>query len=158
MDIVYNKGFSKVVILDNRTTGMTGHQENPSTGRTLKGEETNEIDIEAFVKAIGIKNFAVVDPYRPKEAMKIIKEELSKDGPGVIMTKKPCALLKSVKANKPFVIDNSVCKKCGMCLKIGCPAILNKETGPEINPAMCVGCSLCKSLCAFGAISGEGGY
>lgn len=156
IDTVYNKGNTTTIILDNSITGMTGHQENPSTGYTLKGEPTYSIDFEELGKAIGIKRIKVVDAYDIHTLEKVIKEEVNAEEPSLIITKRPCILLKRIKMiNKPLYIKNNACKKCKACLKIGCPAISFKDNEIIINQILCVGCELCTKVCKFDAIGGE---
>ncbi len=152
IDIVYNKGINTVMILDNSITGMTGHQDNPTTGKTLKGEKTREVDLELLGKAVGIDRIAIVDPFDLKGTEKVIKEELAAEEPSLIIVQRPCALLKSVKFPGPIAIDRDKCKKCRMCMKLGCPAIVDKGGSIEIDATQCVGCGLCRGVCAFGAI------
>ena len=156
IDIVYNKGISTVLILDNRTTGMTGHQHNPATGFTLKGEPTKEIDFIKLCEAIGVERVVEADPFDIKTFEKVLKEELSCDEPSVIVAKRPCALLKGVKYEGPRRIDSDKCKNCKACMLIGCPAIIDSDGRIEINEALCVGCMLCTKVCNFGAISKAG--
>ena len=157
IDIAYNKTDSKVIILDNSITGMTGHQQNPTTGLTLKNEPTQSVNLEELVKAVGIKNVVVVDPYNLTECYDLIKAELAKEGPSVIISRRPCALLKSVKAKPAFYIDKEKCKKCGACMQIGCPAISKSEDGVFcVDQNQCVGCGQCSHMCKFDAIK-EGG-
>lgn len=153
INMVYNKGTGTVMILDNSTTGMTGHQDHAATGKTLMGEETYAIDIPALVKSIGIKNVHIVNAFDVVELEKTIKEEVAKDEISVIITKSPCVLLSKKKVEKQYRIETDVCKKCGACMRPGCPAITKKSDGRiEINDTMCNGCGLCNSLCKFGAI------
>jgi indolepyruvate ferredoxin oxidoreductase, alpha subunit len=151
IDAVYNKGRSTIIILDNSTTGMTGHQDNPATGRTLKGEEAPKLDFEALAKAIGVKSVRTADAYDLKTIEKVIREEVAKDEVSVIIVRRPCALLCKIKTN-PYSINEN-CKKCYSCLRIGCPAIEKGENEVRINPELCVGCGVCEGLCAFGAIA-----
>lgn len=154
VDIVYNKGVSTVIIADNSITGMTGHQHNPATGRTLKNEITYAVDIPALCKAIGVPNVVTVDAYDMKAVEKALKEETAKEEPSVIITKAPCKLIIKEKwAN--FDINDETCIKCGMCLKLGCPAICKGEESISINTALCAGCGLCASVCPKQAISKE---
>ena len=156
IDIAYNKGISTVIILDNSITGMTGHQQNPTTGKTLKGDIVEKVSIEKICEAAGVKRIRVVDPFDMKETERVIKEELAAEEPSVIITRRPCALLKYVKHEKPLIVDRDKCKSCKMCLKIGCPAISIQDGKASIDETLCVGCNLCKSLCPFDAIqSGE---
>lgn len=152
IDVVYNKGNSTVIILDNSITGMTGHQHNPTTGYTIKGEKTKQVDLEKLAYAIGIERVRIADPFDLKEFEKVLKEEIASDEPSVIISQRPCALLKSVNYGKPFRINTEKCTKCKRCLSIGCPAIEDKGDCIEINEALCNGCELCTKLCAFKAI------
>jgi len=152
--LVYNKATGTVLILDNRTTGMTGHQEHAATGKTLKGEDTNAIDLEVLCKAVGVKNVLTIDAFDIKSLEKAIKESVNGDELTVIIAKAPCALLKGQKFPFKCVCDTEKCKKCGMCLKIGCPAITKQADGTvKIDESMCNGCGLCKSYCKFDAIN-----
>lgn len=153
MNMVYNKGTGTVMILDNSTTGMTGHQDHAATGKTLQGEPTYAIDIYALCKAMGIENVEIVDAFDVVTLEQVIKREVEKDEISVIIAKAPCALLNKGPVKKQFVVDPDVCKKCGVCMKPGCPAITKKEDGTAlINDTMCNGCGLCDTLCKFGAI------
>lgn len=151
-NIAYNKGISTVIILDNRITGMTGHQQNPCTGLTIKGEDTVATNLPLLCKALGINRVAEVDPFDLKEVEAIIREELKVDEPSVIIAKRPCALLKSVKPKPSLNVNKDKCTKCKMCMKIGCPAITIEENSAKIDATLCVGCDLCKKVCHFGAI------
>ncbi|HOP10655.1 MAG TPA: indolepyruvate ferredoxin oxidoreductase subunit alpha [Oscillospiraceae bacterium] len=151
-DIAYNKGISTVLILDNRITGMTGHQPNPLTGRTIKGEPTVEADLELLCKAFGIKRVRTVDPFDLEGCKTALTEELAAAEPSVIIVRRPCVLLKEVKLLPPVKILPDKCKKCKACLKLGCPAIVNGPDGPYIDQTLCTGCGLCKSVCKFDAI------
>ena len=151
IDIAYNGSNSTVIILDNSITGMTGHQQNPTTGFNIKGDPAGKIDLEALCKAIGIKRVRVVDPYDLKECNTVILEELSIKEPSVIISRRPCALLKTVKHNHPIRVNPSKCKACRACMKIGCPAISFKEGKAHIDATLCVGCGVCEQLCAFRA-------
>ena len=152
VDIVYNKSVSTVLILDNHITGMTGHQQNPCTGLTLKNEPTTAISIEAVCHGVGIKRVRTVDPYDLKACKEAIKEELAADEPSAIIVRRPCALLKTVKRNPPIKVDTDKCRGCKACMKIGCPAISFADGKAKIDSSLCNGCGLCKQLCAFGAI------
>ncbi len=153
INIAYNRTNSTVIILDNSITGMTGHQQNPSTGITLKGDATAAVSIEKLCEAIGINRVAVVDPYDLKALDKALTEELNANEPSVIISRRPCALLKTVKHNPPLTVDNDKCKGCKACMKLGCPAISFKDGKAVIDRTQCVGCGLCKDLCAFKAIN-----
>ena len=154
VDIVYNKGANTVIILDNSITGMTGHQDNPTTGKTIRGEETKQVNLITLCKGIGVEHVVVADPFNLKEFEKVVKEETERDEPSVIIAQRPCALLKSVKYTGHCKITDK-CKKCKLCLKIGCPAISWKDDHVEIDITQCNGCGLCENLCAFGAIVKE---
>ena len=154
INMVYNKSTATVLILDNRTTGMTGHQEHAATGKTLKGEDTYAINLEDLCKSIGVPNVLTVDAFDVITLEKTIKESVNSDILTVIIVKAPCALLKGQKFPYKCVADAEKCKKCGMCLKIGCPAINKNDDGTiTIDESMCNGCGLCLNYCKFGAIS-----
>lgn len=155
-NIAYNGGNSTVIILDNSITGMTGHQQNPTTGYNIKGDPATKISLEKVCEAVGINRVTVVDPYDLKLCDEVLKCELKVDEPSVIIARRPCVLLKSVKHNPPFEVINDKCKSCKACMKIGCPAISIKDNKAVIDKTLCVGCSLCMSMCAFGAISDGG--
>jgi indolepyruvate ferredoxin oxidoreductase alpha subunit len=157
IDVVYNQGNSTVIILDNSITGMTGHQHNPTTGYTIKGQPTRQVDLVQLAKAVGVDRVRMVDPFDVKEFEKVVKEETAVSGPSVIISRRPCALLKHVKFEGPRTINQQTCKKCKRCLQIGCPAIVDRGDRIEINPALCVGCMLCLQLCNFQAIEKAGG-
>jgi len=152
-NMVYNHGVSTVCILDNSITGMTGHQNNPTTGQDIKGNPATAIPLEDIVKGLGVKNVVVCDPYDLKKFEAVVKEETAKEEPSVIIARRPCALLKSVKPQPPLTVDRDKCKSCKMCMKIGCPAISMIDGKANIDKTLCVGCGLCKSLCGFGAIN-----
>ncbi len=152
IDITYNRGHSTVLVLDNSITGMTGHQQNPTTGLTLKNQPTPQVSIEKICEAAGVKRIRVVDPNELTELEAVLKEELAAEEPSVIITRRPCALLKQVKHNPPFWIDPERCKSCKMCMKIGCPAIHMENGKAVIDDTLCVGCDLCQRMCSFGAI------
>ena len=155
VDMVYNGASSTVMILDNSTTGMTGHQDHPATGKNVKGDIAFAIDIPALVKSIGVKNIRVVDPFDLKALEQVLKEETARDELSVIIAKRPCALLDRKTVKLPYTITDK-CKTCGVCLKLGCPAIEKTENGMKINETLCNGCGLCKDVCAFGAIEMAG--
>jgi indolepyruvate ferredoxin oxidoreductase, alpha subunit len=156
IDMVYNKGNGTVIILDNSITGMTGHQQNPTTGFTIKEEPTKQVDLVKLAKAVGIDRVKVVDPFDIVEFEKIVKEEIEASEPSVIISQRPCVLLKSVKIEGALRINMDKCKKCKMCLKIGCPAIVDKGDRVEVNEALCVGCRLCTKICKFDAYEKAG--
>ena len=161
IDAVYNKTPMVIVILDNRITAMTGHQENPGTGKTLMGEATPIIDVEKIVKAVGVKeeNIRVVDPYNLEQTENAVKDAYQATETFVIITKQPCALIKSVqkrRANMYCEVDQDKCKKCKSCMKTGCPAISFKDGHVVIDRNMCNGCTLCKQVCKFDAIKKVG--
>ncbi len=154
INMAYNKSTGTVIILDNRTTGMTGHQEHAATGKTLKGEETNAIDLAVLCRAVGVNKVIEVNAFDIVELEKIIKQSVNGNELTVIIAKAPCALLKGQKFTYKCVTDSSKCKRCGMCLKIGCPAITKQQDGiVKIDETMCNGCGLCINYCKFGAIS-----
>ncbi len=152
VNIAYNNSNSTVIILDNSITGMTGHQQNPTTGYNLKGDPASKIDLEALCRAVGINRVRVVDPYDLAECDAVIKEELAAEEPSVIISRRPCALLKYVKHNKPLVVDADKCKSCKMCMKIGCPAISMQNGKAVIDNTLCTGCGVCEQLCKFDAL------
>ena len=153
INLVYNKSTATVMILDNRTTGMTGHQDHAATGKTLKGEETYAINLAELCRSIGVKNVIEVNAFDTKELERIVKESTQSDELTVIITKAPCVLLKGQKFPNVCKSNPEACKKCGMCLKIGCPAITKNADGTiKIDQTMCNGCGLCKSYCKFNAI------
>ncbi len=152
IDIAYNNSASTVIILDNSITGMTGHQENPTTGKNIKGDPATAVDIVALAKAIGIKRVTIVDPYNLKETQEAIHKELEVDEPSLIISRRPCALLKYVKHNPPLKVNKDKCRGCKMCMKIGCPAISMADGKAVIDFTQCVGCSVCTQMCNFGAI------
>ncbi len=155
VDVVYNKGMSTIIIADNSTTGMTGHQQHPATGKTLKGEQAYAVDLEALCKAVGVPNVVVVDAYDMKAVEKALKEETVRDEPSVIITKAPCKLLIKEKWDT-YQICADNCLNCGLCAQLGCPALQKGETAVSINEALCAGCGLCESVCKKGAISKGG--
>ena len=152
VNIAYNNSNSTVIIVDNSITGMTGHQQNPTTGKNLKGDPAAAVNLEELCKAIGIKRVRVVDPYKLAETEAVIKEELAADEASVIISRRPCALLKYVKHNAPFKVEADKCVGCKMCMKLGCPAISMKDGKAVIDHTQCVGCGICKEQCKIGAI------
>ncbi len=152
VNISYNASNSTVIILDNSITGMTGHQQNPTTGYNIKGDPAAKINLEELCKAVGINRVRVVDPYNLNECDTAIKEELSVDEPSVIISRRPCALLKYVKHNKPLIVDADKCRSCKMCMKIGCPAISMENGKAKVDNTLCTGCGVCEQLCKFDAL------
>ena len=153
IDIAYNQSNSVVIILDNSITGMTGHQQNPTTGYNIKGDPTTAVDLEALCKAVGIKRVRVCDPYNLKEVESVLKEELAAEEPSVIISRRPCALLKYVKHKPSLVVDTEKCIGCKACLGIGCPAISVHGGKAAIDRTQCVGCGVCTTLCPKSAIT-----
>ena len=152
INIAYNESNSTVIILDNSITGMTGHQQNPTTGFNLKGDPCTKIDLETLCRSVGIKRVRVVDPYNLKQCDEAVKEELAADEPSVIISRRPCALLKYVKHNGPITADADKCIGCKSCMKIGCPAISIVEGKVKIDATLCTGCGVCGQLCKLGAL------
>ena len=150
--IAYNQSNSTVIVLDNSITGMTGHQQNPTTGKNLYGDPAGRVDLEALARAMGINRVRVVDPYNIAECEAAVREELEVAEPSLIISRRPCALLKEVKHNPPLVVDQDKCKSCKMCMKIGCPAISMKGGKAKIDATLCVGCGVCSQMCKFGAL------
>ena len=152
VNVAYNESNATVIILDNSITGMTGHQQNPTTGYNLKGDPATKIDLETLCHAIGIRRVRVVDPYNLAECNQAVQEELAADEPSVIISRRPCALLKTVKHSKPLFVEEDKCKECGMCMKIGCPAISMIGGKAKIDNTLCTGCGVCRQLCKFDAL------
>ena len=154
INIAYNESDSTVIILDNSITGMTGHQQNPTTGYNLKGDPCTKIDLESLCHAVGIKRVRVVDPYDMEICQAVIKEELAAKEPSVIISRRPCALLKYVKHPGPICSDPEKCKGCKACMNIGCPAISMVDGKAKIDATLWVGCGVCEQLCKFDALGG----
>ena len=150
-NIAYNQSNSTVIILDNSITGMTGHQQNPTTGYNIKGDPAGKIDLESLCRAMGIQRVRVVDPYNLAETEKAVREELAVDEPSVIISRRPCALLKYVKHNAPLKVNRDKCVGCKSCMRIGCPAISIKNGKAHVDNTLCVGCGVCEQLCRFNA-------
>jgi len=155
VNIAYNQSSSTVIILDNSITGMTGHQQNPTTGYNIKGDPAGKIDLEALCRSIGIRRVRVVDPYDLAQCDAALKEELAAEEPSVIISRRPCVLLKYVKAKKPLHVNPDTCRSCRMCMKFGCPAIAMHDGKAHVDPTLCVGCGVCQQVCPFGAFEEE---
>ena len=153
VNVAYNATNSTVIILDNSITGMTGHQQNPTTGYNIKGDPAAKVDLEALCRALGINRVRVVDPYDLAACETAIKEELAAEEPSVIISRRPCVLLKYVKHEPSLTVDADKCRSCKKCMKLGCPAISLKDGKAKIDTTLCVGCGVCKQLCAFDAIN-----
>ncbi|MBR7112004.1 MAG: indolepyruvate ferredoxin oxidoreductase subunit alpha [Clostridia bacterium] len=156
VNIAYNASNSTVIILDNSITGMTGHQQNPTTGYNIKGDPAAKVDLEALCRALGIGRVRVVDPYDLAACDAAIKEELAAEEPSVIISRRPCVLLKTVKTAPPLRVNEDKCKKCKRCATLGCPAISIKGGKASIDQTLCVGCEVCVALCKFDAIEKGG--
>jgi len=152
VNMAYNESNATVIIVDNSITGMTGHQQNPTTGFNLKGDPCAKIDLETLCKAVGIKRVRVIDPYNLAECDAVIKEELAANEPSVIISRRPCALLKYVKHKAPLSVDENKCVGCKSCMKIGCPAISIVDGKARVDNTLCVGCGVCEQLCKFDAL------
>lgn len=152
LDIAYNKGVSTIIVADNRTTAMTGHQDHPGTGRTLMGEETIAASIEDIGRACGIRRVRTIDPYDVELAVRVVGEEIAADEPSLIVSRAPCPLRERKRVGELRTIDPDACRQCGVCLRLGCPAIEGGDGPPRINPLLCSGCGICEQLCRFGAI------
>ena len=152
VNMAYNESCGTVIIVDNSITGMTGHQQNPTTGFNLKGDPAAKIDLETLCRAIGIRRVRVVDPYDLAACDAAIKEETAVNEPSVIISRRPCALLKYVKHNKPMIADNDKCVGCKACMKIGCPAISMVDGKAKIDNTLCTGCGVCAQLCKLDAL------
>ena len=155
IDIVYNKGNNTVIILDNSITGMTGHQDNPTTGKTIRGEATKQVDLEKLCRAVGVDRVRIEDPFDLKGFEAAVREETAADEPSVIIAQRPCALLKKVKYTGHCEISEEKCRGCKACMKLGCPAISFENGKAVIDKVQCNGCGLCTGVCPFGAISKE---
>ena len=155
-NVAYNQSNSTVIILDNSITGMTGHQQNPTTGYNIKGDPAGKIDLESLCRAMGFNRVRVVDPYNLAECDQAVKEELAADEPSVIISRRPCALLKYVKHKPPLKVNSDKCIGCKSCMRIGCPAISIKEGKARVDFTLCVGCGVCSQLCRVNAFESTG--
>ena len=155
VNMAYNESNATVIIVDNSITGMTGHQQNPTTGFNLKGDPCAKIDLETLCRAVGIKRVRVIDPYNLDECDTVLKEELNANEPSVIISRRPCALLKYVKHKAPLTVDENKCVGCKSCMRIGCPAISMVVGKAKIDTTLCVGCGVCQQLCKPGALNQE---
>ena len=156
INIAYNQSNSTVIILDNSITGMTGHQQNPTTGYSIKGDPAGKVDLESLCHSIGINSVRVVDPYNLEECERVVKEELAKNEPSVIISRRPCVLLKYVKPKKPLHVNTEKCRSCKRCMKFGCPAISFRDNHAVVDETLCIGCGVCAQLCPFDAFESEG--
>ena len=152
INVAYNESNTTVIIVDNSITGMTGHQQNPTTGYNLKGDPCTKIDLETLCRAVGIRRVRVVDPYDLRQTEEAILEELETAEPSVIISRRPCALLKYVRHAKPVVVDSKKCRSCRLCMKVGCPAISMKDGVAAVDHTLCTGCGVCTQLCRFDAL------
>ncbi len=152
LSAVYNQSDATIMILDNTTTGMTGHQPNPATGFDIHGNPANRISLEELCRASGAASVRVADAFDLKGLEEVLKEETARQGVSVIIVRRACALLDKKSRKRTLSVNPAACKKCMACMKIGCPAIEKTEAGVRINPALCVGCELCTQMCKFGAI------
>jgi indolepyruvate ferredoxin oxidoreductase alpha subunit len=157
MHMAYNRGTGTVVILDNRTTAMTGHQGNPMMGRTLAGAQNREVDVEALCASMGIEHVRVVDPHDLAEAERVVREEVARDELSVIVMRAPCALLLKEDVESLYAVNDESCTACGACVRLGCPAISSGTGGKaQIDLTLCVGCAQCVRVCRFDAIEPAG--
>ena len=151
-DIAYNMSNSTVIILDNSITGMTGHQQNPSTGKNIKGEPAGKVDLEALCRALGYKRIRVVDPYELENVENVLTEELSAKEPSIIISRRPCLMIKGTVHNPPLKVNEDKCVGCKSCMKIGCPAISVRDKKARIDATLCIGCKVCTQMCKPGAL------
>jgi len=157
IDIVYNRGFSTVVILDNRTTAMTGFQPHPGTGRTIRGEETFALDLAELGRAVGVESVRVLDPWDLEETKRVLEEEMGAERSSLVIARRGCVQRERDREFFPYRVDAEACNDCGLCMGLGCPALLRREGGVEVDEALCAGCSLCAQVCRRGAIREVGG-
>jgi indolepyruvate ferredoxin oxidoreductase alpha subunit len=154
-DIAYNMTNSTVIILDNSITGMTGHQQNPTTGKNLRGEPAGKVDLEALCRALGFNRVRVVDPYDLTAVDTALKEELAAEEPSIIISRRPCVMIKGTVHKPALKVASEKCVGCKSCMKIGCPAIAVRDKKAQIDPTLCIGCKVCTQMCKFGALDGE---
>ena len=155
-DIAYNMTNSTIIILDNSITGMTGHQQNPTTGKNLRGEPAGKVDLEALCRAVGFRRVRVVDPYDLARVDAVLKEELAAAEPSVIISRRPCVMIKGTVHKAPLKVNTEKCAGCKSCMRIGCPAIAVRDKKAVIDTTLCVGCGVCTQMCRFDALeSGE---
>ena len=154
IDIVYNQGANTVIILDNSITGMTGHQDNPTTGKTIRGESTRQVDLALLCRAVGVEHVQVVDPFDVKALEAAVRQETAREEPSVIIAQRPCALLKRVKYTGLCRVTER-CRGCKACMKLGCPALSLRKGKICVDANQCNGCGLCVNVCPFGAIEKE---
>ncbi len=153
LDIAYNKGTSVIIVVDNRTTAMTGHQDHPGTGKTLMGEPTVEVSIEGIGRACGIKRVHTINPYEIDNVVKLLGEELEADEPSLIVSRYPCPLKEKKPVGNRRLVQEDLCKKCRLCLRLGCPAMEGRDgQPPQVNQMLCAGCGLCQQVCKFAAV------
>ena len=152
-DIAYNMSNSTIIILDNSITGMTGHQQNPTTGKTLRGDPAGKVNLEALCRAVGFNRVTVIDPYNLEEVEKTIKEELAVKEPSIIISRRPCVMIKGTVHKAPLEVKADKCVGCKSCMKIGCPAIAMKDNKAVIDPTLCIGCEVCTQMCKLGALT-----
>jgi indolepyruvate ferredoxin oxidoreductase alpha subunit len=153
LDIAYNRGTSTIIVVDNRTTAMTGHQDHPGTGRTLMGEPTGKVSIEAIGRACGLKRVRTINPYDVDNTIRVLREELAADEPSLIVSSAPCPLHERRPVVAQCHVNKEVCRECGACLKLGCPGLERSGGAPEVNALLCAGCGLCEQVCKPGAIA-----
>lgn len=155
INAVYNRSNITVLILDNGITAMTGHQDNPATGKTLSGQDTHHLNIEGLCQACGVEHVRIVDPLDMEATYKVLKDEIAREGASVVISRSPCVLIDR-RPRTAWVIDDAKCKKCGLCLRLGCPALICEDDHYRIDPALCADCSMCGQVCKQGAISRPG--